>query len=79
MRFLYMSATGTSDPTRASIPLHLAVNGSVEVGHDVQLILAGDAAELILGDNVEKMEGLGLPPLRDLMKKIKDHQVPLYV
>ena len=79
MRFVYMSATGPSDPTRASIPLHLAVNGSAEVGHDVDLILAGDAAELILGNNIETIEGLGLPPLRDLMQKIRDHQIPVYV
>lgn len=79
MKFLYMSATGISDPTRTSIPLHLAVNGSVEVGHEVSIVLAGDAAEIILGDNIQQVAGVGLPPLRDLVQKIKDHQIPVYV
>jgi hypothetical protein len=35
MRILYLASSGTSDPTRASIPLHLAVNGSIEIGHEV--------------------------------------------
>src|ERR671911_2586229 len=42
MRILYLATSGAADPTRASIPLHLAVNGSLEVGHDVGIVLAGD-------------------------------------
>jgi predicted peroxiredoxin len=79
VKFLYMSTTGTADPTRASIPLHMAVNGSAEVGHDVTIVLAGDAAELMLGDNAEKLQGLGVPPMRELLQKIKDHEIPVYV
>ena len=79
MRFLYMSTSGTSDPVKASIPIHLAVNGSVEVGHDVSILLAGDAAELVLGDNATTMEGLGLPPMRELLEKVKKHAIPVYV
>jgi hypothetical protein len=41
MKFVYMVTTGTDDPTKASLPLHLATNGSVEVGHDSALILVG--------------------------------------
>ena len=32
MRITYFVSAGTGDPTRASIPLHLAANGSVEEG-----------------------------------------------
>ncbi len=79
MKFVYMSAVGTTDPTRASIPLHLAANGSLEVGQDASVILAGDATDLIVGDNAERMEGLGVPPARDLLAKLKEHNVPVYV
>jgi predicted peroxiredoxin len=79
MKFLYMVATGVGDPTKASIPLHLAANGSVEVGHDTALVLAGDGTELILGDNANTTEGVGIPPVRDLLAKIKQHSVPVYV
>ena len=79
MRALYISATGSADPTRASIPLHLAVNGSVEVGHDVGIMLAGDATELVRADVRERLEGVGLPSARELFAKVKQHEVPVYV
>ena len=79
MKFVYMSTTGADDPTKASLPLHLAVNGSVEVGHDVTVILAGDATEMLLGDNLDQIEGVGVPPLRELVAKLRDHAVPVYV
>jgi len=79
MKFLYWVTTGASDATRASIPLHLAVNGSAEIGHDMEIILAGDAAEIILGDNASTMEGVGLPPMSELVEKILKHKIPVYV
>lgn len=79
MKFLYFATTGTSDPTKASIPLHLAVNGSVEVGHDVEIVLAGDAADIIIGDNANTMEGVGVPPMRELVEKVLKHKIPVYV
>ena len=36
MKTLYMASSGPGDPTRASIPLHLAVNGSLEVATTVE-------------------------------------------
>ena len=79
MKFLYWASTGTADPTKASIPFHLAVNGSAEVGHDTAIVLAGDAAEIILGGNVNSIEGLGLPPMRELIDKVIAHKIPVYV
>lgn len=79
MKFVYFSAAGGSDATRASVPLHLAANGSLEVGHEVSIILGGDATDLVVGDAADTMEGLGLPPVRDLLKKLKDNAVPIYV
>jgi hypothetical protein len=52
MKFGYMATTGTDDPTKASLPLHLAANGSVKVGHDSALIFVDDATEMLLGDNL---------------------------
>jgi predicted peroxiredoxin len=79
MRILYLAASGASDPTRASIPLHLAVNGSLEVGHTVSIVLAGDATELLRPSVRESVEGIGVPPVRDLMSKARHHEVPVYV
>ncbi len=79
MRFLYIVSKGTNDPTLASVPLHIAANGSVEVGHDVSVVLAGDATDLVIGDNAQRMEGVGVPPARDLLNKLKEHEIPVYV
>ena len=79
MKITYFASAGTADATRASIPLHLAANGSIEVGHETVIVLAGDATELLLGDNAETLEGVGVPPLRDLLAKLRDHEVPVFV
>jgi predicted peroxiredoxin len=79
MRTLYMATSGTSDATRASIPLHLAVNGSLEVGHDVGIVLAGDASELLKTAVRDRLEGIGLPPIRELFAKARQFEVPIYV
>ena len=79
MKITYFATAGTADPTRASIPLHLAANGSVEVGQEASIVLGGDAAELLLSDNADTLEGVGVPPVRELLTKLRDHQVPVFV
>jgi predicted peroxiredoxin len=79
MRLLYIVTKGTGDATLASVPLHIAANGSVEIGQEVSVVLAGDATELVVGENAQNVEGLGVPPMRELLSKLKEHQVPVYV
>jgi predicted peroxiredoxin len=79
VKIVYLATTGASDPTKASIPMHIAANGSLEVGQEPVIVLAGDAAEIVLGDSLEKIEGLGIPPMRDLVAKLNENAVPFYV
>jgi predicted peroxiredoxin len=79
MKVLYVAATGASDPTTASIPFHIAANGSVEVGQETAVVLAGNGAEIVVGDTIETLEGIGIPPLRELVAKLRDNSVPVYV
>jgi predicted peroxiredoxin len=79
VKVTYLASAGTGDPTRASLPLHLAVNGSAEVRQDVEVVLLGDGAELVIGDTAERLEGVGVPPVRDLLAKLRDHAIPVYV
>lgn len=79
MKLVYFCSTGSSDPTRASIPFHLAVNGSAEVGHDVEIVLGGDATEIVIGDMADKIVGVGIPPMKDLLNKAKERRLPVYV
>ena len=79
MKITYFGSAGTADPTRASIPLHLAANGSVEIGQETTIILGGDAADLLIADNAQRMEGIGLPSARELLAKLREHEVPVFV
>jgi predicted peroxiredoxin len=79
MKIVYFACAGPADPTRASIPLHLAANGSLEVGQETAVVLGGDATELVLEENAERLEGVGVPPVRELLAKLREHSVPVYV
>jgi predicted peroxiredoxin len=79
MRVLYLATAGAADATKASLPLHIAANGSVEAGQECAVVLAGDATELASRDTAEHVEGVGVPPARELFKKLVDHEVPIYV
>ncbi len=79
MRLLYIVTKGMNDPTLASVPLHIAANGSLEIGQEVSVVLAGDGTDLVIGDNAQRMEGVGVPPTRELINKLKEHEVPVYV
>jgi hypothetical protein len=79
VKILYLAITGSSDPTRASIPLHIAANGSVEAGQECAVVLAGDATELVSRGTAERVEGVGVPPVKELFQKLLDHRVPIYV
>jgi len=79
VKITYFASAGTADPTRASIPLHLAANGSVEVGQETTIILGGDATDLLIADNAQRLEGVGVPPVRELLAKLREHEVPVFV
>ena len=79
MKMLYIVTKGRDDATLASVPLHIAANGSLEVGQEVSVVLAGDATDLIVEENVRRLEGLGVPPMRELVGKLREHEVPVYI
>jgi predicted peroxiredoxin len=79
LKILYLATAGTTDPTRASLPLHIAANGSVESGQQCAIVLAGDATELALRETTEQVEGVGVPPAKELIQKLIDNRVPVFV
>jgi predicted peroxiredoxin len=79
MRVLYLATAGAGDATRASLPLHIAANGSVEAGQECAVVLAGDATELASRETAAGVEGVGVPPARELIQKLLDNQVPIYI
>jgi len=79
MKILYLASSGASDPTRASIPIHVAANGSVVEGQECAVALVGDGTELVLHAKAERIEGVGIPPAKELLEKLRDNQIPVYV
>ena len=76
---LYVGTHGPDDPTKACIPFHLAVNGAAEAGIETEINLVGDAAVLIQDRYIESLMPLGLPPLRDLMAKIREKGIRVHI
>ena len=79
MDILYIAASGQGDPVRAGIPFHLAANGSAEVGQSAEIILAGDATDILLEGVIDLLEPLGMPPLRELVAKTVEKGIAVHV
>ena len=76
---LIVTATGSGDHTRASVPLHIAANGASPIGVESAVVFAGDAVELVKPHIIAEVRGVGLPPLKDLMDKCVAQSVRFYV
>lgn len=78
-QLLITTLVGPSDPTRASIPFHVAVNGAAKNGTETAIALAGDATELLKPGVAEGVRGVGVPPLADLLAGCKTAGIALYI
>ena len=78
-KLLYVATHGPDDPTKACMPIHLAVNGAVPAGIEAEINLAGDATLLIQDMTIEATVPVGFPPLKELIRAAVEHEVPIYV
>ena len=76
---LIVTSTGAQDPTRASIPFHIAVNGAAASGQDCGVALAGDATDLLKSSVSRGVTGVGIPPLAALLAGCAEKGVRFYV
>jgi predicted peroxiredoxin len=77
-RLLYVGTHGTDDPTRATFPFLMA-KGAIDAGHEAGIILMGDAALLIKDSIAAQIQGVGVPPLRELAEFLHGRQVRISV
>ena len=75
---LYTGSFGSDDPTRATLPF-IAALGAVEAGHQAQITLLGEATYLMKDTIAEHVQAVGLPALRELLPKVIEHGIPVYV
>jgi predicted peroxiredoxin len=75
---LYQATAGFDDPTRAGMPFHMA-GGAVEAGVDCAIVLAGDATVLMIDAVADALLPLGMPPFKELLARVVQANVPIYV
>ena len=75
---LYSSTYGSDDPTRASLPFHMAL-GAVEAGHQPQIALIAEATYLMKASLADTIQGVGIPSLKDLLARVTEHNIPIHV
>ncbi len=81
MRTLVLVGTnGTENPTKAVIPLVLAV-GATKAKESIRptLALLGDGVVLLKPPVVESLVPVGYPPLKELVGSLREQQVSIYV
>lgn len=78
MKMLFIGTHGSESPTHALLPFLLA-QGAVEEGHEVELSLAGDAVVLVRDSVAKATIGVGWPPVSEVVAKLIEHKVPIYV
>jgi len=57
----------------------LLAKGTIDAGHQPSIVLMGEAALLIEDHIAQQIHGVGLPPLKELMDFLVDHEVPITV
>ena len=75
---LFIGTHGSEDPTRATLPF-LSTSGSLDAGHEPAIVLMGDSVVLMRDAVAENVQGIGLPPFKDLLAKAIQNKVPIYV
>lgn len=78
-KLLIVTGTGPSDPTRASIPFHIAANGASAAGVECSIVFAGDATELLKTEVAQSVRGVGIPPLADLIAGCRANGITFHV
>jgi predicted peroxiredoxin len=65
-KILFVGTHGTDEPTRATFPF-MEAKGAIEAGHETGVILMMEAAPLIKDRIAVQVQGIGVPPLKELM------------
>ena len=77
-RILTVGTHATDDPTRASLPFITAA-GALAAETEVSIALLGDAAYLAKTAVAQSVQGVGFPPLAQVLVKLLEASVPIYV
>jgi uncharacterized protein involved in oxidation of intracellular sulfur len=77
-QILFVGTHATEEPNRATFPFLLA-RGAVENGDQPELLLMGEATNLLRPGVLETVVAAGPPPLREIFSDVLAAQVPIWV
>ena len=77
-KILAVATHATDDPTKSSLAFITAV-GALGAGIDVGIALLGEAVYLAKPTLAKGVQGVGFPPLSELIEKVVQGKVPVYV
>ncbi len=75
---LFVATRGSEDPVLATFPYDLAV-GASRAGYRASVALLGEAVLTARPEVIESVEAKGLPPLRELLREVRELGIPVYV
>ncbi len=77
-KILITSTYGSDDPTRATLPL-LSAQAFLEKGHEVGIALLAEGTFLMKDSIVDQIDGVGWPPLNEIMPKVISDGASFYI
>jgi predicted peroxiredoxin len=77
-KLLLTGTHGAEDPTRATMPFHVA-KGAIEAGHDVSISLMADGPSALKNEVRAAILGFTVPPLKELLQFAIEKGVRVYV
>ena len=77
-KILSVATHATDDPTKSTLAFVTAV-GALGAGKEVSIALLGEGAYIAKETVAKSIHGVGFPPLTDLIEKVVNGNVPVYV
>ena len=69
---------GSDDPTRATLAM-LSARAFLEKGHEVGIAFLGEATYLMKDVILDQVNGVGWPPLKEIMPQVISGGASLYI
>jgi predicted peroxiredoxin len=77
-RILSVASHATDDPTKASLAFITAV-GAVGAEKECTIVLLGEAVTMVKEAIAKAIHGVGFPPLTELIAKVVQAKIPVFV
>jgi predicted peroxiredoxin len=77
-KILAVASHATDDPTKASLAFITAI-GAIGAEKECTIALVGEAVTLVKEPVAKGIHGAGFPPLTDLIPKVLQAKIPVFV